>query len=86
MDLILCSAQQATEGDQAKIALENGYQDGTLGQAAFQAAFRPIPWRVRTRSAVCSMGPLGVPSMARPEPLVKRLVRSSRLEAARIGG
>jgi beta-N-acetylhexosaminidase len=32
MDRILCSAQQATEGDQAKIALENGYQDGTLGQ------------------------------------------------------
>ena len=29
MDLILCSAQQATEGDQAKIALENGYQDET---------------------------------------------------------
>jgi beta-N-acetylhexosaminidase len=42
MDLILCSAQQATEGDQAKIALENGYQDGTLGQAAFQAALQRI--------------------------------------------
>ncbi len=24
MDLILCSAQQATEGEQARIALENG--------------------------------------------------------------
>ena len=42
MDLILCSAQQATEGDQAKIALENGYQDGTLGQAPFQAALQRV--------------------------------------------
>jgi beta-N-acetylhexosaminidase len=42
MDLILCSAQQATEGDQAKSALENGYQDGTLGQAAFQAALQRV--------------------------------------------
>ena len=42
MDLILCSAQQTTEGDQAKIALENGYQDGTLGQAAFQAALQRV--------------------------------------------
>jgi beta-N-acetylhexosaminidase len=42
MDLILCSAQQATEGDQAKTALENGYQDGTLGQAAFQAALQRV--------------------------------------------
>jgi beta-N-acetylhexosaminidase len=42
MDLILCSAQQATEGDQAKIALENGYQDGALGQAAFQAALQRV--------------------------------------------
>ena len=42
MDLILCSAQQATEGDQAKNALENGYQDGTLGQAAFQAALQRV--------------------------------------------
>ena len=42
MDLILCSAQQATEGDQAEIALENGYQDGTLGQAAFLAALQRV--------------------------------------------
>ena len=42
MDLILCSAQQATEGDQAKIALENGYQNGTLGPAAFQAALQRV--------------------------------------------
>jgi beta-N-acetylhexosaminidase len=42
MDLILCSAQQTTEGDQAKIALENGYRDGTLGQAAFQAALQRV--------------------------------------------
>jgi len=42
MDLILCSAQQATEGAQAKSALENGYQDGTLGHAAFQAALQRV--------------------------------------------
>ena len=42
MDLILCSAQQASEGDQAKTALENGYRDGTLGQAAFQAALHRV--------------------------------------------
>jgi hypothetical protein len=42
MDLILCSVQQATEGDQAKIALENGYNGGTLGQAAFQAALQRV--------------------------------------------
>jgi beta-N-acetylhexosaminidase len=42
MDLILCSAQQTTEGDQAKTALENGYQDGTLGHAAFQAALQRV--------------------------------------------
>jgi beta-N-acetylhexosaminidase len=42
MDLILCSAQQATEGDQAKIALENGYTGGTLDQAAFQAALQRV--------------------------------------------
>jgi beta-N-acetylhexosaminidase len=42
MDLILCSAQQTTEGDQAKTALENDYQDGTLGHAAFQAALQRV--------------------------------------------
>ena len=38
MDLILCSAQKASEGEQARIALESGYRGGTLGQSAFRAA------------------------------------------------
>jgi beta-N-acetylhexosaminidase len=42
MDLILCSAQQATEGEQARIALQNGYQGGTLNQATFQAALQRV--------------------------------------------
>ena len=42
MDLILCSAQQATEGEQARVALQNGYQGGTLNQATFQAALRRV--------------------------------------------
>jgi beta-N-acetylhexosaminidase len=42
MDLILCSAQQATEGEQARTALQKGYQSGTLGQAPFQAALKRV--------------------------------------------
>jgi beta-N-acetylhexosaminidase len=42
MDLILCSAQKATEGEQARIALEKGYDSGTLNQAAFQAAVQRV--------------------------------------------
>jgi beta-N-acetylhexosaminidase len=42
MDLILCSAQQVTEGEQARSALENGYKGGTLGQAAFQVSLQRI--------------------------------------------
>jgi len=42
MDLILCSAQKATEGEQARIALANAYSGGTLNQAAFQAAVQRI--------------------------------------------
>jgi beta-N-acetylhexosaminidase len=42
MDLILCSAQQATEGQQARIALQDGYQGGTLGHPAFQAALARV--------------------------------------------
>jgi beta-N-acetylhexosaminidase len=38
MDLILCSAQQAAQGNQARIALSEDYQQGKLNQAAFQAA------------------------------------------------
>jgi beta-N-acetylhexosaminidase len=42
MDLILCSGQADTEGEQARIALAKAYQNGTLGQAAFQAAVQRI--------------------------------------------
>ena len=38
MDLILCSAQKASEGEQARIALESAYRGGSLGQAAFRGA------------------------------------------------
>jgi beta-N-acetylhexosaminidase len=42
MDLILCSVQKATEGEQARIALEKGYDAGSLNQAAFQAAVQRV--------------------------------------------
>jgi beta-N-acetylhexosaminidase len=42
MDLILCSAQKTTEGEQARAALEGAYRRGTLGQAAFQASVRRV--------------------------------------------
>jgi len=42
MDLILCSAQQPGQGDQARIALSRGYQAGSLDQAAFRAAVQRI--------------------------------------------
>ena len=42
MDLILCSAQQPGQGDQARIALSKGYQAGSLDQAAFRAAVQRI--------------------------------------------
>jgi beta-N-acetylhexosaminidase len=42
MDLILCSAQQATEGEQARVALQNGYQGGPLNHATFQAALQRV--------------------------------------------
>src|SRR5262249_39101520 len=38
MDLILCSAQQAVQGDQARISLARDYRHRTLDQAAFPAA------------------------------------------------
>jgi beta-N-acetylhexosaminidase len=38
MDLILCSAQNVSEGEQATTGLENGYRDGQLAQPAFIAA------------------------------------------------
>jgi beta-N-acetylhexosaminidase len=42
MDLILCSAQNVSEGAQATAGLEEGYRDGRLGQQAFTAALRRV--------------------------------------------
>ena len=42
MDLILCSAQQAAQGNQARIALSEDYQQGKLNQAAFRAAVQRV--------------------------------------------
>jgi beta-N-acetylhexosaminidase len=42
MDLILCSAQDVGEGEQATAGLEDGYRDGRLGQQAFTAALRRV--------------------------------------------
>jgi beta-N-acetylhexosaminidase len=42
MDLILCSAQDVTEGEQATAGLEAGYRDGRLGQQAFTAALSRV--------------------------------------------
>jgi beta-N-acetylhexosaminidase len=42
MDLILCSAQDVGEGEQATTGLEDGYRDGRLGQQAFTAALRRV--------------------------------------------
>jgi beta-N-acetylhexosaminidase len=38
MDLILCSQQNVSEGEQAAAGLENGYRDGQLARPAFNAA------------------------------------------------
>ena len=38
MDLILCSQQNVSEGEQAVTGLENGYSDGQLAKPAFVAA------------------------------------------------
>jgi beta-N-acetylhexosaminidase len=38
MDLILCSQQNVSEGEQAAAGLENGYGDGQLARPAFMAA------------------------------------------------
>ncbi|MBO0815338.1 MAG: beta-N-acetylhexosaminidase [Actinobacteria bacterium] len=42
MDLILCSAQQPTQGNEARIALSADYQQGKLNQAAFRAAVQRV--------------------------------------------
>jgi beta-N-acetylhexosaminidase len=42
MDLILCSQQDVSEGEQAAAALEDGYRDGRLPKAAFLAALQRV--------------------------------------------
>jgi beta-N-acetylhexosaminidase len=42
MDLILCSQQDVSEGEQAAAGLEQGYLDGQLGRPAFQAALQRV--------------------------------------------
>ena len=42
MDLILCSSQSLDEGEQARIALQEGLGNGTLNRAAFTAAVQRI--------------------------------------------
>jgi beta-N-acetylhexosaminidase len=42
MDLILCSAQQAAQGNQARVALSGDYQQGKLNHAAFRAAVQRV--------------------------------------------
>ena len=42
MDLILCSAQKASQGQQARIAMANGLTSGTLDQSVFTAALTRV--------------------------------------------
>ena len=42
MDLILCSAQKASQGQQARIAMANGLTSGTLDQNVFTAALTRV--------------------------------------------
>jgi beta-N-acetylhexosaminidase len=42
MDLILCSSQQVSEGDQARLGLARAYSRSTLNQAAFRAAVQRL--------------------------------------------
>jgi beta-N-acetylhexosaminidase len=42
MDLLLCSDLNASQGEQARTALRDGYRNGTLGRAAFNAALQRI--------------------------------------------
>jgi beta-N-acetylhexosaminidase len=42
MDLILCSVQNVTEGEQATAGLEDGYRDGKLGKQAFTEALQRV--------------------------------------------
>ena len=42
MDLILCSVQNVSEGEQATAGLEDGYRDGKLGKQAFTEALQHV--------------------------------------------
>jgi beta-N-acetylhexosaminidase len=42
MDLILCSVQSVTEGEQATAGIEDGYRDGKLGKQAFTTALQRV--------------------------------------------
>jgi beta-N-acetylhexosaminidase len=42
MDLILCSVQRPSQGQQARIALANGLTDGTLSPSVFNAALNRV--------------------------------------------
>jgi beta-N-acetylhexosaminidase len=42
MDLILCSQQNVSEGEQATAGLEDGYRDGRLAKPAFTAALQRV--------------------------------------------
>ncbi|MGN6172510.1 MAG: glycoside hydrolase family 3 N-terminal domain-containing protein [Streptosporangiaceae bacterium] len=42
MDLILCSAQKASQGEQARIAMANGLTGGALDQSVFTAALTRV--------------------------------------------
>jgi len=42
MDLVLCSGQDVSEGEQAAAGLEAGYRDGQLGRSAFLAALQRV--------------------------------------------
>jgi beta-N-acetylhexosaminidase len=42
MDLILCSSQSLSQGEQARTALQDGLGNGTLDRAAFMAAVERI--------------------------------------------
>jgi beta-N-acetylhexosaminidase len=42
MDLILCASQSLSQGEQARLVLQDGLNNGTLNQAAFKAAVERI--------------------------------------------
>ena len=42
MDLLLCSGETVSQGEQARRGLQAGYQDGLLSRSSFQAAVRRV--------------------------------------------